>query len=993
MSTYTIREPIGHTWQDELVWLPLEHAAAVQAVDCATGAKLPSQVVGQKLVVRVSLQPGQRLELKAVPCRTPSVPSPFTVCAGGPDVTEISNGTLAVRVPASAGFTAHAAPGPVLAMAHLVGVKPGNAPRWVGRGSWGDMVFMGRVETELLDCGPLLARWSTRYLVGGVELAHYELQLLAGTDFVQVTDRTKLGAGLAFRFELTGVDAPAEWFSFGGGEATDVRRGPIGQPPARKGCARPGEILHIDFHSGHTQMSYTWAGFLRPGLPAVGICELHGGQWQIPGRNRIRVMAQGDGLACVFAVNGGSKSFALVCGNPDDYAPAKGMSRFCELRRKHSDIPLEKVRHWVTEWTHAPVERPMLFPAGTADRWESRLTAWPELADAFRRLAGQASLSSAAVLPCYLVTGRAELRAQLLREIDAALQTGVDHVVKNGYLRLIIFDGRQLKVAVEALDVLRWRGEIAEEQTRTWARQLAFLAYCFADSDFWPWESVFRERDDPRSQGGEYWEDIGDAICPPNFATEYYTSFALVGLTYPEHPAAEMWIEQGCELFERNLATCFYESGGYCESLNYHHHEVQMLTQLATALWAAGRRDFFEHPRFRANFGFFADVLTPPTRLTETARELVARPTNLNPPTGDCAVLATNWGNSGESCSGSLLPPSVAVAAGVYADRDPAYARHLMASWRRTSQSFCTHYSGFNLIALGRSDLPDAELPMASKVVEGLGAVMRAAVGTPAEVFGWIKCGLATHHNCRDEGGLVLYARGAPLLGDFGYHTRHQGRTEGAYETWKHTCVSFGGRTASAYIGTERTLPPEAWRSSPESDLLVACLPVDSIVPEGASYLDVTPCPRIEHRRFILFVKPRYFVIYDRITRSTLPSSWWLHALAHDATVDGARVRFRGRFGVDLAVQMVLPFDACIGLGEYSVQRHLRVDQAGAGDYLAVITPLDPDQAAPQAQFDEATRVLTVRGSWGCDRIAIAAVPWEPTGDIAGAVRLLPAEH
>jgi len=47
-----------------------------------------------------------------------------------------------------------------------------------------------------------------RYVIGGEEYARYECSLLAGEDFVRVRDASKLGAGMAFRFRLTGRDAP-----------------------------------------------------------------------------------------------------------------------------------------------------------------------------------------------------------------------------------------------------------------------------------------------------------------------------------------------------------------------------------------------------------------------------------------------------------------------------------------------------------------------------------------------------------------------------------------------------------------------------------------------------------------------------------------------------------------------------------------------------------------------------------------------------------------
>jgi hypothetical protein len=597
-------------------------------------------------------------------------------------------------------------------------------------------------------------------------------------------------------------------------------------------------------------------------------------------------------IELVFPADGGSKEFALVCGATQELAPAKGLSRFCHLRRKYSDIPLEKVRHWVLDWPQPKRDRPILYPRGTVENWREKLKSWPTLEAAYRE---RDLKVQPALLVKYLGTNDSALLSRLVQQIDEMLAKSVNYVLHNGYLRLNIFNGRILKVALEAIDVLRWRGELDDATERSFARRAAFLAYCFADNAFWPWDSAFRDRTDPASLGEEYATDIGDSICPPNFWTEYYTSFGLVGLTYPEHPAAKEWVARSVDLFERNLAFWFYDSGAYAESVNYHAHELSMLTHFAVGLLAGGHRDFFEHPRFKANHGFFLESLTPPIAMTPAARELAKAPDCLNPPKDDRVVLLTNWGNSGHDCSGFLVPVTLAIAAGIYAERDVDYARRLMTAWRISPQEFCTGYLALHLVALGRPDLPDVELNLGSKLVEGLGATMRAG-----DVFGWIKCSTATHHNCRDEGGLVLYAHGAPVIGDFGYHVEIK-----------------------------------------------------------------------EHRRFILFVKPRYFVIYDHIPQTSLPSTWWVHAMADSTEVGTQNARFHGRYGVDLDVQVLLPTPAKIAEGVYAMQRHIRIDEPGAGDYLTVLTPLRKGERSPQASYAPLHQLLEVRGEWGVDRIGV----------------------
>ncbi len=977
----TITEPISRSWNNESVWLDAE--PGYMAVDASTGQALPAQLCGtnpnnfrdkQQLCVNVNLSPDQVVNIELCPGEPADIDNNFAV----KDLTccyEISNGVLSVIIPQSQSFDPGWAPGPVLAM------KYGDN-RWCGKGTFGCYEFAGRLETVVIDAGPLFARWITRYLLDGMVLASYDCRLWAGEDFIHFSENSRLRAGMEFRFELSGDDLPMEWFSYGGGEQSTVVRGTLDNQPSPKGCKRENEVIHIDFNSGHFQMSYTWAGFLLDNDLAIGITELNGGMWEYPGLGRIRAMQHDDGgVYWLLTANGGTRQYALACGSSTDYAPESGMTKFCAIHRKISDLPLEKVRHWQTRWMPAPRTAPLLYPVGTADCWREKLDAWPELDAAYKGMAQQMldgkHVLSGGMLPAYLASGcNTKILEILIKRIESDLDSGVSHAVDNGYLRLIIFDGRMIKVDLETMDFLLWRGEIDTDRAQKIIQKMLFLSYCFADENFWPYQSLFREAGDPLGIGQDYIDDIGQSIDPPNFTTEYFTSFGMVGLTFPGHPAAEEWITKSEVQFERQLNFHFYESGGYIESLNYHNHTLGMIEQLAIALRASGRANFFNHPIYKANYGFFQKMLTPPVVWQPVHDEPASGAGVLHPmPAGQPSSLIHIWGNSGHDCCGYAIPSFLAVGAGVYADSDPDYARSLMTAWRSGPAYFCTHYFGLNLLAMGRPDLPDAALNPASEVLEGLGATFRADYGTGKEIFAWVKCGTATHHNCRDEGGIVLYAHGAQLLGDFGYHhTTSDGKTAGGYNTWKHTCVTFDGNSTSAYTGVEKATPPELWRSTPAADLLACRLPVEYIIPDANAYLDTVHIPRIDHRRWILFIKPDYFVIYDHIPASTVDATWWLHAMTDNIETAPGMALIKGRTGVNLDVRMLTPENATLQTGEYGGMQHLKLTiPAGVGTFASILTPLAKGMTPPSSA-KISNNEIQITGSWGEDRIILGKI-------------------
>ncbi len=135
------------------------------------------------------------------------------------------------------------------------------------------------------------------------------------------------------------------------------------------------------------------------------------------------------------------------------------------------------MRHWALDWPLPRRDAPLLYPAGTASRWQEKAAAWPELVRGYQRLVSESkdNLSVGMWLPAYLITGERSLHDQLLQFIDSALDDSVEQALGNCYLRLIIFSGRSMKVILEAIDVLRARGELDEATERVFARKLAFL--------------------------------------------------------------------------------------------------------------------------------------------------------------------------------------------------------------------------------------------------------------------------------------------------------------------------------------------------------------------------------------------------------------------------------------------------------------------------------------------------------------------------------------
>jgi hypothetical protein len=389
---------------------------------------------------------------------------------------------------------------------------------------------------------------------------------------------------------------------------------------------------------------------------------------------------------------------------------------------------------------------------------------------------------------------------------------------------------------------------------------------------------------------------------------------------------------------------------------------MTMTFQMAAALREGGFHDFFAHPRFRAQFGHWVDMMTPPVVRNETGLRQHSPDSSVDAGAERLRMIPSS-GNTGQDCSDFAVPDALAMAAAVLKDSDPALSGRLMRAWREGGRVCLNHYNVSGFLLLADPSLPEAEsLELQSKLLPGVGAALRGQNGHPDEVYTLVKCGWATHHNDKDEGGFCLWAYGAPVSSDQGYHYRElDGHTYGGMFTRLHNCVVFDHKT-TALAGQETAFPPERFVTTGLADLLVAYLPIDYLmdVPDR-SYLELVPCDRIEYRRFLLFVKPHYFVVYDHIAQNVYTTQWYLHCQSKSVSIDGGHVRFSGNWGVDLEARLFLPSQPVIQEGQFGVQRHVVVRQAGPKDFFAWIAPLKPGMAFDVRQ-GESPNVVNVSG-------------------------------
>jgi heparan-sulfate lyase len=207
-----------------------------------------------------------------------------------------------------------------------------------------------------------------------------------------------------------------------------------------------------------------------------------------------------------------------------------------------------------------------------------------------------------------------------------------------------------------------------------------------------------------------------------------------------------------------------------------------------------------------------------------------------------------------------------------------------------------------------------------------------------------LKCGPDGGGHCQpDNGTFEIYAGGRRLTPDSGsyiYHGDDEARADRAWfrQTRVHQTMTLGGRD-TAYA--PRLL---LWKPGAELDTLVV---------ENAGY------PDFVHRRAVLFVDRRYFVIVDEALGSAAGNAWLHFQLAPcEAALDAAGLSARTGFaeGMNLLVQAMpqpglalVPEEGRVAFqyGKKEPRPALRFELAKTADPVRFVTVLVPFEGQP----------------------------------------------
>ena len=645
-------------------------------------------------------------------------------------------------------------------------------------------------------------------------------------------------------------------------------------------------------------------------------------------------------LAVHFPLTTGTREWAFFAGGPFPRATTREVKTGDKTETKvnqaaprdffkakvhhYAFLPLDQVKDWVLAW---PEDLQASYPHLYYTR--------PEF-DA-RRAKFNDWNGGAAIPALDDPAARQKLKEQVLKLADETTRTMAVNPGPPHHITAAIYAAANLSDLLLATDALT-----PEERARLRAK-LAYMAHILNWRGYWAPEMGY--------------------AANPNMSSFCYDAVGLVGLLLSDHPESDAWIRSCTTQLDRELAGWISGDGAQIESLGYTRAAWHEHTMLMMALKHAGLRDYFRDPRAQKFFRYYFTVQTPP-----------------HPERGRQRTLAI-IGN----VFGLQAVDEFNIWARGLADVDPALSGNLQWMWKEFGFGSAAEMKGktlyrasgadhsmwfgahlglppYNMIALNDPFVPPAAPTQSDLLLggrfRGFGAVLNAHFGGRKETKLYLREGAYYSHWDADQGGIVFWGKGAPLVLDHGY---------GEYHPWFHSRVNvnhmydddlgdvtacFAGEGGSFVQGditlSRRSLKEHAW---------VKEWPFKPEPINGRAM-------RADWRRRVVLMKdadpdgPNYLVVRDAV-RGELPTEWVLWAYGAVEDFQATPIRAKGQFGVDLLVYLLDADKGKVNTGRLDLSGAPASDPrpkqtlihllrpAGRGT-LAVLYPALPQEAAPQ---------------------------------------------
>ncbi|MCX5659167.1 MAG: hypothetical protein NTW19_05520 [Planctomycetota bacterium] len=637
------------------------------------------------------------------------------------------------------------------------------------------------------------------------------------------------------------------------------------------------------------------------GAAMLGLMTIDPGRWTRAAENIMHLHVRGGRAELSAPLGGGERRWALLAAPLEKgYTPER---RFvfnrlhAELNALRLDEHLDLADEVVLDASCA--EAPGVLGENYRQRAHAAAASLPPL----RRFLAEndaKALDNTVSLPLFAALEPtserlAALKAMLFERFERWVWQFQGHRKNQGdYAKNVIGFTRRLRGLMIAYELLRKERALTDAEVRRFGSYFVFAARRIMDAGRWPHERTWLHPDHPESTRDFYTypgEHRPDKLvwtnCLPNFQSDPLTALVHLAALVPDHPDSKAWLRFGLDDLDRQLDAYCGPTGAWEESINYAAYTLSYFVITFRILKNRLGIDYFNDPRMRRYVTWLVRFLAP---------------------------LDKRWGvHTWPAIGNSGLPTGggeyLLAYASELAQGDPLRDQ-LIAAYQRLEPtvSLMEHYP---LITAIGSVIPDPArglypLPACvSERMDEVGVAMRHDHDSPRESFLFQKIGFAKDHYEGDESAFNWYAKGTPLAMDYGTYTPDVALASA------HNLVEIpdADYLRRGYLGETFFSPAlDYTRSEVPVTLKLQHGKVRTFAeidgpPQKPLYFymgDENPVgPKTWVTRMLLFVKPDYLLILDRVFGAT-PHRFNLHSVTDKIVRDGSTIRATGRFNLDL---------------------------------------------------------------------------------------------
>ena len=485
---------------------------------------------------------------------------------------------------------------------------------------------------------------------------------------------------------------------------------------------------------------------------------------------------------------------------------------------------------------------------------------------------------------------------------------------ENDYMKNVIGFSRYLRGMLLGYEQLRRDGVLSDEQVRKLNAYFSFAARRILDEGRWPHSRTMLHPDHPESSrdfytyGGEHKPDrLAWTNCLPNFQGDPMCALAHLSAIFKDHPDAAHWRRFALDDIDRQLDAYCGKSGAWEESINYALYTFSYLIITFKAVKERCGIDYFNDERVRRYASWLCRFLGPVDKRWDKY----------------------TWPGVGNACCPTGGGEYMLCYASQLAENDPL-RNDCLAVWQRLANNHLPgeHYPVV-LAAMAPLEILNLKFQISnlkSELMDEVGVALRDRHTQPDESYLFQKIGFAKDHYEADETAFNWYAKGTPFCMDYGTYTGD---------------VAVGGAHNIVEIPDEDSIRRGYLADhlfTPVVDYTRCEVPVTLKLLWGKvrSFAEVenkdgkidrtqTPYfyigdknpvgPKTWKVRQLLFVKPDYTVLFDRVY-GQVPHRYNLHVTGSDIRREGRMITAKGRFDLDLLAYVQHPAEFGMEAGE-----------------------------------------------------------------------------